>query len=62
MRPSLVPGLAHSLDFVVPRNKTVPFLYPEAPEFASMPETSMRSPPRPKARLQTQSLGRHARP
>lgn len=38
MRASLVPGLTHSLRFTVPHNKTVPFLYPEAPSFVAMPE------------------------
>jgi fluoroacetyl-CoA thioesterase len=38
MRPSLVPGLTYSLCYQVPRNKTVPFIYPENPDFAAMPE------------------------
>ena len=38
MRDSLRPGLRHSLSFTVPREKTVPFLYPESPGFAAMPE------------------------
>lgn len=38
MRPTLVPGLVHSLRFTVPPSKTVPFLYPESPEFAAMPQ------------------------
>ncbi|PKU23954.1 thioesterase family protein [Telmatospirillum siberiense] len=38
MRASLLPGLSHSLLFTVPRGKTVPFLYPESPFFAAMPE------------------------
>jgi fluoroacetyl-CoA thioesterase len=33
----LEPGLTGALTFRVPANKTVPFLYPEAPEFLSMP-------------------------
>jgi fluoroacetyl-CoA thioesterase len=33
----LEPGLAGTLSFTVPANKTVPFLYPEAPEFQTMP-------------------------
>ncbi len=33
----LAPGLAATLAFVVPENKTVPHLYPEAPEFHTMP-------------------------
>lgn len=38
MKESLVAGLAHRLVFRVPQSKTVPALYPEAPEFALMPE------------------------
>ncbi len=34
----LVPGIEHELRFVVPLEKTVPYLYPEAPEFVAMPE------------------------
>jgi len=37
MKPSLVPGLEGTLSFVVPETKTVPHLYPEAPEFQTMP-------------------------
>jgi fluoroacetyl-CoA thioesterase len=37
MKSSLVPGLEDTLSFVVPDTKTVPHLYPEAPEFQSMP-------------------------
>ena len=33
----LEPGLTGTLTFTVPANKTVPFLYPEAPEFRTMP-------------------------
>jgi fluoroacetyl-CoA thioesterase len=33
----LEPGLTGTLTFGVPAEKTVPFLYPEAPEFRSMP-------------------------
>jgi fluoroacetyl-CoA thioesterase len=33
----LLPGLTATLAFVVPETKTVPCLYPEAPEFATMP-------------------------
>ena len=33
----LAPGLAATLTFVVPEQKTVPHLYPEAPEFRTMP-------------------------
>jgi fluoroacetyl-CoA thioesterase len=38
MSPSLVAGLTNSLSFTVTREKTVPFLYPEFPGSASMPE------------------------
>ena len=34
----LRPGMTATLDFKVPREKTVPFLYPEAPEFHQIPE------------------------
>jgi fluoroacetyl-CoA thioesterase len=37
MRPTLVPGLVHTLRFTVTDAKTVPALYPEAPSFQSMP-------------------------
>jgi fluoroacetyl-CoA thioesterase len=33
----LAPGLTATLTFVVPEQKTVPHLYPEAPEFRTMP-------------------------
>jgi fluoroacetyl-CoA thioesterase len=33
----LAPGLSATLSFVVPESKTVPHLYPEAPEFRTMP-------------------------
>lgn len=38
MKPGLAPGLGHELRFTVPADKTVPHLYPEAAEFAAMPE------------------------
>ncbi len=38
MKDSLRPGLEHVLTFPVPATKTVPALYPEAPEFQAMPE------------------------
>ncbi|MGB2683111.1 MAG: thioesterase family protein [Candidatus Competibacter sp.] len=38
MREDLQPGLTGEFDFVVPPDKTVPHLYPEAPEFQAMPE------------------------
>jgi len=37
MKPTLVPGLDHTLRFVVPASKTVPALYPESAEFRAMP-------------------------
>lgn len=37
MKESLAPGVTHELRFVVPPEKTVPSLYPESPEFATMP-------------------------
>jgi len=38
MLPSLKPGLAYTLQYTVPRSKTVPFIYPENPDFTAMPE------------------------
>ncbi|RAI44777.1 thioesterase family protein [Rhodoplanes roseus] len=38
MKPTLTPGLTHRLAFAIPASKTVPYLYPEAPEFQAMPE------------------------
>ncbi len=38
MKASLAPGLKHRFDYTVPANKTVPFLYPEAPTFQAMPK------------------------
>ncbi len=37
MKESLQPGLSFEFKFMVPENKTVPFLYPESPEFQEMP-------------------------
>ncbi len=37
MKDTLRPGLTHEFRFRVPENKTVPYLYPEAPEFQLMP-------------------------
>ena len=37
MRETLQPGLTGEFEFVVPSTKTVPCLYPEAPEFQIMP-------------------------
>ena len=38
MKDSLKPGLTFQFKFAVPENKTVPFLYPEAPELQQMPK------------------------
>jgi fluoroacetyl-CoA thioesterase len=38
MKPSLKPGLKHRFAYIVPRIKTVPHLYAEAPELQEMPE------------------------
>lgn len=38
MKPSLKPGIESSFTFRVTKSKTVPALYPEAPEFRQMPE------------------------
>jgi fluoroacetyl-CoA thioesterase len=37
MKESLKPGIVHELRFRLPESKTVPHLYPEAPEFQAMP-------------------------
>jgi len=37
MRDTLRPGLKHAFRYRVPADKTVPALYPEAPEFQLMP-------------------------
>jgi fluoroacetyl-CoA thioesterase len=37
MKDSLKPGLTFALQYTVPENKTVPYLFPEAPEFQVMP-------------------------
>lgn len=36
-RDTLQPGLSYEFRFTIPEDKTVPFLYPEAPEFQAMP-------------------------
>ena len=36
--PTLKPGLRHEFTYTVPAERTVPHLYPDAPEFAAMPE------------------------
>ena len=38
MKDSLKPGIRYQHKYVVPPSKTVPGLYPEAPEFLVMPE------------------------
>ncbi len=38
MKTSLRPGLTHTFQFKVPESKTVPYLYPESPEFQEMPK------------------------
>lgn len=38
MKDTLKPGLKHRFEYVVPENKTVPHLYPEAPQFQVMPQ------------------------
>lgn len=37
MKDSLRPGVRHAFSYRVPVDKTVPALYPEAPEFQAMP-------------------------
>ncbi len=37
MKHSLQPGLVFNFAFVIPESKTVPYLYPESPEFQAMP-------------------------
>jgi fluoroacetyl-CoA thioesterase len=38
MKDTLQPGLTYEFKFRVPENKTVPYLYPESPEFQLMPK------------------------
>jgi fluoroacetyl-CoA thioesterase len=38
MKDSLQPGLTFEFRFTVPEEKTVPYLYPESPEFQEMPK------------------------
>ena len=38
MKDTLRPGIRASHTFTIPTSKTVPALYPEAPEFVAMPE------------------------
>ncbi len=37
MYETLKPGLTFEFDYVVPENKTVPYIYPESEEFQQMP-------------------------
>lgn len=38
MKPSLQPGLRHTLKYTVPESKTVPHIYREATDFQDMPK------------------------
>lgn len=38
MKDTLQPGMEFNLKFQVPKNKTVPYLYPESDRFQEMPE------------------------
>jgi len=38
MENPLKPGLTYEFKFKVPENKTVPYLFPESPEFQAMPK------------------------
>lgn len=38
MKDTLQPGMEFNLEFQVPKNKTVPYLYPESDRFQEMPE------------------------
>ncbi len=38
MKDTLRPGLTYEFKFRVPENKTVPYLFPESPEFQLMPK------------------------
>ena len=38
MKSTLKPGLTHEFKFKIPEDKTVPYLYPEAPELQEMPK------------------------
>lgn len=38
MKDSLKPGLEHTFSFLVSKNKTVPYVYPESDLFREMPE------------------------
>ncbi len=38
MKETLTPGLEYTLEYQVPKAKTVPYLYPESSRFQDMPE------------------------
>jgi fluoroacetyl-CoA thioesterase len=38
MKSTLVAGFSHTHTFIISEEKTVPYLYPESPDFASMPK------------------------
>ena len=38
MKDTLRPGITYEFKFRVPENRTVPYLYPESPEFQLMPK------------------------
>jgi fluoroacetyl-CoA thioesterase len=38
MKSTLQPGIEYTLRYIVPREKTVPFVYPESDLFCEMPE------------------------
>ncbi|WP_423057262.1 thioesterase family protein [Brevibacterium linens] len=38
MKSTLKPGIAHTMHYTVPENRTVPHLLPESPDFADIPE------------------------
>ena len=38
MKDTLAPGLTHTFSMTVTEDKTVPYLYPESPDFTSMPK------------------------
>ncbi len=38
MKDTLAPGLTHTFSMTVTEDKTVPYLYPESPDFTAMPK------------------------
>ena len=38
MKDTLVPGITHTHRFTITEEKTVPYLYPESPDFVAMPK------------------------